>query len=751
MIVATPTEAPIRFGLGTALQFLFFFSGMPALIYQLVWERALFRIYGVNIECVTIVVAAFMLGLGVGSLAGGWVSRHRRLDLLTVLAVIEGATGIFGIASLRVFDRAGDFTVQWPLIGIAIASVLLLLVPTLLMGATLPILTAHLIRRTHRVGQSLGDLYFVNMLGGAVACLLAAVLLFPFLGMQKTIYVAAGFNFAIAFGALFARSRIVEAGEAREPAASSSRFGGASTRLSQGQALALAFLSGFVSLSYEIFFFRTISYMTGTNAAAFALMLCVFLAGLAFGANRTSRLTSGDMKANVSTITTALITASICGLAFIPALGTLVGLGHVDWVVAILLIYIVARNFGMFLPYLAECGVAADREAGPQVAYLYLASILGSASGSVFTGFLLADWLNLVGLSLALWCIAFVLVGAAIVAFGARGALSRQSRIVTPVVASALILIHCVIPIARIHEIQLDKGTSLVDGVENRSGIITVDAKGRVFGNGLYDGSFNLDLNHDFNDVWRAYALTLYNATPRRILMIGLSSGSWAQVVANAPGVEQVTIVEINSGYLQLIAKNPENASLLYNPKVEIIIDDGRRWLRRNPDRQFDAVISNTSFYFRSNASNVLSMEFMDLVKQHLSPRGTLFYHADEVPRTARTGCAAFVYGARLANFMIVSPSPLDIDPARWKRDLSTWQIDDKPVLDLSRTKDRATLAKLLSIPADLHSQLPVSRRRMEDCADIIARTGGVPVITDDNMGSEWRYNLGLDRQLFVK
>src|SRR6266481_8651939 len=84
---------------------LFFCSGFPALIYQLVWQRALFRIFGVNIESVTIVVTAFMLGLGLGSLAGGWLSKRRDIPLLPLLAAIELLTAAFGIFSLGIFDR----------------------------------------------------------------------------------------------------------------------------------------------------------------------------------------------------------------------------------------------------------------------------------------------------------------------------------------------------------------------------------------------------------------------------------------------------------------------------------------------------------------------------------------------------------------------------------------------------------------------------------------------------------------------
>src|ERR1700761_4373995 len=90
---------------------LFFFSGFPALIYQLTWQRALFRIFGVNIESVTIVVTAFMLGLGIGSLVGGLLSRRRGIALLPLLAAIEFATAAFGLLSLRIFDRVGDLVV----------------------------------------------------------------------------------------------------------------------------------------------------------------------------------------------------------------------------------------------------------------------------------------------------------------------------------------------------------------------------------------------------------------------------------------------------------------------------------------------------------------------------------------------------------------------------------------------------------------------------------------------------------------
>src|SRR6195952_406720 len=115
---------------------LFFFSGFPALIYQLAWQRALFRIFGINIESVTIVVAAFMLGLGLGSLAGGRLSHQTRIRLLPLLALIELATAGFGVISLGLFEWVGAVVVDWPLPAVAAVNLSLVIVPTLLMGAT---------------------------------------------------------------------------------------------------------------------------------------------------------------------------------------------------------------------------------------------------------------------------------------------------------------------------------------------------------------------------------------------------------------------------------------------------------------------------------------------------------------------------------------------------------------------------------------------------------------------------------------
>jgi len=328
--------------------------------------------------------------------------------------------------------------------------------------------------------------------------------------------------------------------------------------------------------------------------------------------------------------------------------------------------------------------------------------------------------------------------------------LPRSQKLAQPALATVIALVALIAlphwPTNVLERLQW-KGAAeakpLVRIVENRSGIISVAADGTVFGNGMYDGRFNTDLKHDTNGIVRPYALSLFHPAPRDVLMIGLSSGSWAQVIANNPEVTLLTVIEINPGYLGLIAGEPEVASLLTNPKVSIVTDDGRRWLRAHPERRFDAIVSNTTWYFRANVTNLLSAEFLDLVKRHLNDGGITFYNTTDSARVQRTGCLAFADGARFLNHMVVSQEPIRWDFARWRRTLESYRIDGRPVFDLSRSEDRKELDQLQSLETSL--TVDSGMRPIEPCRDILARTTGLAPVTDDNMGSEWRHSLGLE------
>jgi len=727
---------------------LFFCSGFPALIYQLTWQRALFRIFGVNIESVTIVVTAFMLGLGLGSLAGGWLSKQRNIPLLPLLAAIELMTGAFGLFSLEIFDRVGDFTIGLPLTAIAAVSLALVIVPTLLMGATLPLLVAQLVRRSSQgghVGSAVALLYYVNTLGAGAACLACVALLFPFAGMQGAIYVAVGINAAVAAGALIAYghdSHDPADGALNEPAAMAPR----QPLVGLVPVLLLAGAGGFVSLSYEIFFFRTVTYLSGSSATAFALTLGAFLIGLASGSRQAGVNCTLTNEHAMRRAVGALMTASVLGLLFLPLLNQLAWLGAGIAGVAFVLVYLVARYWGSLLSHLAEFGVAADGHAGMRTALLYLANILGASAGSILTGFVLTERLSLTALGSVLVVASCACAAVLTVSLP----LPRPEKLRWAGLAAGLAVLAVVaVPLLSANILEAlqwkgaPQGVPLVRIVENRSGIITVAADGAVYGNGMYDGRFNTDLTHDTNGIVRPYALSLFHPAPRDVLMIGLSSGSWAQVIANNPNVASLTVVEINPGYLSLIAQEPEVTSLLHNPKVTIVTDDGRRWLRANPGRHFDAIVSNTTWYYRANVTNLLSGEFLGLIKQHLNPGGIFFYNTTDSARVQRTACLAFADGARFLNHMVVSDMPIRRDFVRWLDTLKAYRIDGRPVFDTSRSADRAELDQLQAWETSLTARN--DPRPIEPCSDILARTAGEQPVTDDNMGSEWRYSLGLE------
>jgi spermidine synthase len=175
---------------------LFVVSGVAALLYQLLWQRRLFTLYGVNIESVTVIVTIFMLGLGLGSLLGGLVSARLPARALLLFGCCELGIGVFGAFSRGLIEAVGRRTLESSLPVRTAAIFGLLFVPTVLMGATLPLLVEHVTRRLRHVGG------FVNTVGSALACWLAADALFPTLGLTGTTFVAVALNGAVGLSAL---------------------------------------------------------------------------------------------------------------------------------------------------------------------------------------------------------------------------------------------------------------------------------------------------------------------------------------------------------------------------------------------------------------------------------------------------------------------------------------------------------------------------------------------------------------------
>jgi hypothetical protein len=224
--------------------------------------------------------------LGFGSLSGGRLSRTSTIPLLVLFGLIEIAIGAFGAVSLHFFQWAGTRTLHWPVIAATAATLVLVIIPTMFMGATLPILTQYFVGRTRNVGRSVGLLYCINTLGSAAACFVSAFWLMRLLGMQNSLRVAAAINVLVGVMGLCLAYRCGRPDRAMLTKTYPPL--GVRGPFSRGQRSYLLFafivsvLTGFVALSYEIIWFR--AFMIGTNESqAFALILGAYLGGLAAG------------------------------------------------------------------------------------------------------------------------------------------------------------------------------------------------------------------------------------------------------------------------------------------------------------------------------------------------------------------------------------------------------------------------------------------------------------------------------------
>ncbi|MFM7683601.1 MAG: hypothetical protein ACKO7P_12795 [Bacteroidota bacterium] len=181
----------------------FFISGWAAILYQLLWQRYLFTIFGSNIESTTIIVSAFMFGLGVGSIIGGKLSKKNNNSLLLIFAMVELFIGLFGFFSLQIFDFVGEATMNLNAFGTSIVSLGLVIIPTMLMGSTLPLLVQYFIQYNNNVGETLGKFYFVNTLGSAIGALVATEFIFKLFFMDGTIYFSVSLNLIAAIVVIY--------------------------------------------------------------------------------------------------------------------------------------------------------------------------------------------------------------------------------------------------------------------------------------------------------------------------------------------------------------------------------------------------------------------------------------------------------------------------------------------------------------------------------------------------------------------
>ncbi len=706
-----------------AIPLLFFFSGFAALVYQVVWQRVLFATFGTNIESVTVIVSVFMFGLGVGALAGGQVQKHFPHRLLEYFIGAEIAIGLFGLISIPLIQTVGWWAPHDSLLSLIAVTYALLALPTMLMGSTLPLLVGYLQRHYRNLGTIVGKLYAYNTLGSALASLLTVMLLFTMMGRQSTLIVAAACNMLTAAAVWYFYKQ-----QSGQPLADAVETNAVHGSLPYRSALLLSALIGYVSLSLEILWFRVLGFMTSNLPQVFGVMLAIFLAGIAYGSLKAKRWSESGRDAQAFVHSSLIWLAAIAYLS-VPVAGMLsAGVGKFAGIIAgYIAIGLLAYFSGGLFPLLCQMGVSHSqgKQAGVAVSWIYFLNIVGATLGSLITGFILFDAFALP------WNV--IIISALIV--GLLMFLPRAPSFSRYALAAAAIMGMIGLQpffykdiIGKLQGVpEMIASPKYVN--ETRHGIITVfeDKDGdMIFGNGAYDGRFNIDPARDSNGITRVYMLAALHPKPERVLEMGMSAASATKVITMYRPLQQLRTVEINPGYADVIAHYPEIDSALHHPKMKLTIDDGRRWLLNHPDERFDVITMNTIYYWRNNATHLLSREFLEICKRHLNPGGIIYYNTTGARDSAYTVAHLFKHVVRVHNFVAASDSPFNLTPAQKKKNLLAFIGDNgKPVF---AHPNEALLETLANAP-------------LQDIREEILAENNLWLITDDNMASEYKIN----------
>ena len=637
----------------TLVLLLFFGSGISGLVYEVVWMRLLSLVFGNSVYASATVLAGFMGGLAIGSFIFGKVA-DRTANPLRLYGFLELLVG--GIALLFPFllnaltpvylwyARVSGATYHSLSFAQAVLLVILLLIPTTLMGGTLPLLTRHLTRRTALLGQNLGLLYGLNTWGAVLGCAAAGFVLIASLGVRATTWVAVAITLFVGLAAIIL-SRHSTAPETSVPAAAEAtptdeHYPAWFLRL----LLILLVVAGLTGMAYEVLWTRVLTFLTGTTTYAFTIMLTTYLCGLALGGimtawfvDRTRRLVTvlGTLQTLIALIVlaTLAVTPAILKLlnAFLYQQGALRYGDLASFIVllatlSLIFIFPGALLMGMTFPVAAKIYTVSRGRTGSGVGVSYFADTIGAIGGSLAAGFFLIPRfgtlhsLMLVALAnLAIGVIAFSCVGRsasvtrfsavrfaalgvclAIVEFAAGGSISPNafSGVFVP-------------PNARLTYINEDIGGTVT--IEDYGDHRTISINGvNVAGT---------DLKFQTTQKLQAHLALLLHPHPEKVLQIGFGSGGTAWAITRHP-VKQINCVEITEAIIKANDQLPEsNHGVLKDPRVRVCIDDVRSYLVKSDDK-YDVILSDSIHPRLAGNGGLYCTDYFQLCRQHLNPDG---------------------------------------------------------------------------------------------------------------------------------
>lgn len=654
---------------------LFFLSGAAALIYQTAWHRLLGLFAGADTIAAALVVGAFLLGLGIGSLVAGLLAdRLSRRASLIVFALCEIGIAIFAVLSPWLYYDIiyREFLPLASSRGVIFAVVFAgLLWPTFLMGCSLPFLSKAVVNQIAGSARLIGWLYGLNTLGAGVGAFIGGWYLIGTFGFDKAIYVGAALNLVVAAGGLFLTRGLDMAESAPAPKATVlvDPVDGVVWRWSL-----LVFISGFLIVALQIVWYRLIGVLLQSNGYSFSLVLAVFLlgdaAGLLVGARTIDRI--ADPRRFFFLMQGIATTLALCGAWFVYlAIGAgilpstfvdrdIMGPNTADPALIALLLAVVVLPasfiMGFSFPVVQKAVQRDIDRLGSRVGLVQLANIVGNSMGSLVAGLLLLDLVGTAGTLKLL--VAIGLAFAVLQLFGARS--TRWAWLPAALLTAGLVFFPGNETFwRRLHGLTVQKAILF----EDKTGLSVLKLDDTLNGKLYIQGHSQSRLPFDTVHVFLGAIGPLTHEAPRRVLVIGSGTGGTPYSAGLHPATEKVRLIEIVAPAIETLRTYVGQGgksgveTLLANPKFEIVVADGRHALTLDPAR-YD-VIEADAILPKSGLSGLLnSQEFFRQVRAKLAPGG-LYVQWAPTERSIQTFRSVFPYVTMVHPAMIGSDRPI--------------------------------------------------------------------------------------------
>ncbi len=668
---------------------LFLFSGATALVYQVVWTRKLALIFGASQPAVTIVLSAFMAGLALGGVAGGRIAERGRRPLRSY-ALLEAGVALAALALPILLDlvqrlyvaaamQSDEVTGSTNALRAGLAFLVLVL-PTMFMGATLPVLTRAVVRRFAEFDARLAWLYGLNTAGAVLGAAAAGFLLLPQLGVRNTQALAITANLCIALVAWVAdrhatatsgaaRSAPGTAGAARNAPRTADAAPGAdappaiesrATRRALQLAFFATFVTGMCALALEVLWSRGITVATGSTTYSFTIMLCAFLVGITLGSALHAVLPLRRVP-EVVQLGVVLACIGVTGAAVSQAIPRLPQLavdlnmrfyggsqgirGASTLLLSFAVMLVPAVFMGAAFPLAGRAWARLQSGFGRSAGDLVAVNTFGAILGPLLAGFVLVPQL---GLQRAMLLVCSLELGYGLLLLAA--ALAPRARVAALVVGLVAVAAPLTLPrwLPRwdLHTFgafqnnvtlgytnaagrtdvrgQLAAAQILYYSEGRGSTVSVVESQGNraVLINGKAVATdTQTDLQHE---VLLGHLPVLLHPDPHDVLVIGLGAGLTLGGVTAHPDIRNITLVEIERAVLGAARVFEDlNGAALEDPRVRVVVQDGRNHLCTAPAR-YDVITADPIHPWAYGSTYLYTAEYYELARSRLMPGGIM-------------------------------------------------------------------------------------------------------------------------------